>query len=413
MTPEKIDYSLCHEIHTSERRSFKGCKLRWNWHFRGEWTPKGAAPPLEFGIAYHRGMEVLYEPETWHWDKEIVGQLAIKAFVDNCNQQRAEHLAQSDCESLEAAVQEEFDERVKLGRGMLEYYFRRQLPKYPEKFKVVKVEIAFKVPIMHPDTGEQLFCKCNNCFKRYMARQQEEGVTPADMSSKDTIFWKGLPVVYAGRLDALLEDENGDYWIIDWKTARSISTDDTFLELDDQISSYVWALRLGLKLPVKGFIYHEQRKGFPEPPQRLKVIRKGCSFSVSKSQTTDYETFLRTVETQDSAAYRAGYYDEFLEYLKAEGILFFKRWQIVRTDDQLKMIGYDIGQEALDMIDSKTRIYPSPGKFGCQFCAFRQPCLGRRAGEDVEFLLKTLFTQEEPYYYRQARGASTESKGGE
>jgi len=358
-------------------------------------------------------MEVLYNPETWSWDREIVGLLAIKAFVDNCNEQRAHHLADTADDALEPAIQEDFDKRVELGRGMLEYYYRQQLPKYPEQFKILKVEIAFKVPIRHPDTGEQLFCKCNNCFKRYIAAQQAEGVTPAEMTSKDTLYWKGLPVVYAGRLDALGEDANGDYWIIDWKTARSISTDDMFLELDDQVASYVWALRLGLKLPVKGFIYHEQRKGFPEPPPRLKVTRLGCAFSVSKSQTTDFETFLYTVQTEDHEAYAAGRYDAFLQFLKDDGIIFHRRWQITKSDKQLAMIGHDIGLEALDMIDPATRIYPSPGKFACQWCAFQLPCLGRREGADVVNLLETLYKQEPAYYYRQARGASTESKGGE
>jgi hypothetical protein len=46
-------------------------------------------------------------------------------------------------------------------------------------------------------------------------------------------------------------------------------------------------------------------------------------------------------------------------------------------------------------------------------CAFRQPCLGKFAGEDYQYTLQTLFRQEEPYYYRQERGPSTESKGGE
>src|SRR3954470_3787280 len=127
--------NLVHEIHTSERKSFKGCRLRWSWHFEDQWTPIGMAPPLEFGIAYHKGMEVLYDPDTWDWDKEIVGELAVKAFVDTCDGQRKKYLKEANQPELEASVKEDYDARITLGKGMLRYFYRTQLPKYPENFR--------------------------------------------------------------------------------------------------------------------------------------------------------------------------------------------------------------------------------------------------------------------------------------
>lgn len=375
------------------------------------------APPLEFGIAFHKGMEVLYSPETWEWDREVVGSLAIKTFIDTCREQKRQYLLDSNNVALEPAVQDEYNERVELGKGMLQYYYRQQLPMYPDKFKPVKVEIAFEVPILHPDTGMQLYCRCVSCVKRYTAHQKLPGndwehFSAADID-KEFIYWKGLPVVYAGRIDAIGEDEHGDYWIIDWKTAAQISADDEFLELDDQIGSYVWALRAMLGLPIRGFIYHEQRKGYPQAPQRNKVNRLGCWYSISKTQTTDYDTYLDTIKTGDSEGYARGAYDDFLEYLQKEGIQYHKRWVITKTAEQLKEIGYNIGLETLDMIDPGLRIYPSSGKFGCKYCAFRQPCLEKNSGLNPLEVLKVNFKQEPPYYYRQTRGASTESKGGE
>jgi hypothetical protein len=58
-------YELCHEIHTSERKSFRACRRRWDWLFRGHYYPVETAKPLEFGIAYHKAMEVWYNPDTW------------------------------------------------------------------------------------------------------------------------------------------------------------------------------------------------------------------------------------------------------------------------------------------------------------------------------------------------------------
>jgi len=404
---------LTHEVHTSERKSFKGCRRRWDWHFRQNWTPIGAAPPLEFGIAYHKGMEVLYNPETWDWDREVVGELAVKTFVDECNKQRNTYLRETDAVELEPAVQDDYDERIKLGKGMLRYYYREQLPKNPDGFRPVRVEISFEVPINDPETGEQLMCKCNPCWERFYSLHANEPEFQTTFAAHGKDKWVGLPVTYAGRIDALGEDDYGDYWIVDWKTARALSEDEEFLQLDDQIGSYVWALRKVLGLPVRGFIYHEQKKGFPQAPKMNKVNRLGCWFSVSKNQDTDYETYLKTVKKEDPEAYESGAYDEFLDWLKREGPAFYRRHVVFKNDHELTEIEKNIAYEAMDMIDPATRIYPNAGRFACKFCAFRQPCIGQNRGEEFSYTLRTLFKQEEPYYYRQARGASTESKGGE
>lgn len=410
--------------------------LEVKWHFIDEWTPIGSAKPLEFGIAFHKAMEVLWSPEMWDWpDREVVGELAVKTFVDECNKQKQTFLKESAQEDFDNEVAKDYAERIELGKGMLRYYYRKQLPNNPEKLRPVKVEIAFEVPIINPETGEQLYCTCNKCFDRWcQAVKPVVQVLPhvepladdivsvrvLDSAEKANAWdediyrrWGGLPVTYAGRIDALVEDENGDYWIVDWKTAAQINDDEEFLELDGQIASYVWALVLGLGLPVRGFIYHQQRKGYPQPPKRNKHIRLGCAFSVSKSQTTDYETFLETVKTEDTAAYEAGAYDEFLDFLKNEGIVYYKRNTVIKTEAQLESIHEDIYNEVLDMIDPNLRIYRNDGRFSCRFCAFRQPCLDKARGADYVYGLQTLFKKQEPYYYRQQRGASTEGKGGE
>jgi hypothetical protein len=384
--------------------------LEVKWHFIDNWTPIGTAKPLEFGIAYHKGMEVLYAPEMWNWpDREVVGELAVKTFVDECNKQRRRYLEESNEPSLDPAIQEDYDERIELGKGMLRYYYREQLPKNPEDFKPIRVEISFETPIKHPDTGEPLFCKCDRCWDRYC---RATGQLDLDLVAKEE--WGGLPVVYAGRIDCLMVDASGDYWIVDWKTARAISGDDNdeFLMLDDQIGSYCWALR-ELGLSVRGFVYHQQKKGYPQIPARNKHPRLGCWYSVSKNQDTDYDTYLATVQADDPQAYHSGAYDEFLTWLRDNGPQYYRRWTIFKSDHELDEIGRNIGLETLDMLDPGLRIYPNTGRFGCSFCAFRQPCLGRFRGEDYQYTLATLFRKEEPYYYRQLRGASTESKGGE
>jgi hypothetical protein len=83
---------LVHEVHTSERKSFRGCRRRWNWVFQQFYYPQVTAKPLEFGVAFHSAMEVLYDPDTWTWDRELILNAAIGKFADVCNEQKTKFL---------------------------------------------------------------------------------------------------------------------------------------------------------------------------------------------------------------------------------------------------------------------------------------------------------------------------------
>lgn len=422
-----IDLKLVHEIHTSERKSFKACRRRWDWLFNQSYYPKVTAKPLEFGVAYHKAMEVYYEPTTWKWDREVIAAKAEMEFVKTCEEQKKNALL-NNYQYLDEDQEKDYEERVELGRGMLRYYFTRIAPIEDKGWTPVKVEIGFMIAIPNPETGEEaIWCQCDNCWDKYAKQQEqlaeaasnkarEEGKTitmqPVYVSREQALRngWPGLPVVYAGRLDVLAEDENGHYWIIDWKTAATIRDDHEFLYLDDQIGSYCWALtRIGL--PIKGFVYHEQRKAFPLPPKKNKTRRLGCIFSVSKSEPVEYDMYVETIKREDADAYAQGHYDTYLTWLREEGPKFFARYQIAKTQAEIDEIERNIGYEALDMIDPKLRIYPSAGRFGCSFCAFRQPCLEKNNQGDYQYALDTLFERREHYYVRQE--ASTESKGAE
>jgi hypothetical protein len=413
-----IDARLVHEIHTSERKSFRGCRRRWNWIFRENYYPFMTAKPLEFGTAFHKGMEVYYDPKTWSWEPHIKAALATNAFVEKCEKQKKAALEFQDRAYLDDEVETDYQERLELGKGMLRYYFNEVAPREDVNWTPVAVEIEFIVPIPHPDTKETIWCTCDVCFEKWMKspigqreRAAYDYLTDEEYKRKDGYFWQGLPVCYAGRLDMLARDPDNDLWIFDWKTARSIPDKYQFLYLDDQVGSYPWALRKALGLKVRGFVYHAQRKGYPQPPKRNKTRRLGCIYSVNRNQEVDYESYLKTVQEEDKEAYEAGHYDDFLDFLKEEGIVYYARHEIHKSDDELDEIERNIGLEALDMIDEAIRIYPSPGRFGCDFCAFQTPCMEMNAKGDYTYALDTLFERREHYYIRNE--PSTESKGAE
>src|SRR3954470_9481607 len=104
-----IDHKLVHEIHTSERKSYRACRRRWDWIFRENLYPVMTAKPLEFGTAFHLGMETYYDPTTWSFNRSVVAEYAIKKFVDKCNEQRRAFLNQQSIGYLEEEVQADYD----------------------------------------------------------------------------------------------------------------------------------------------------------------------------------------------------------------------------------------------------------------------------------------------------------------
>jgi hypothetical protein len=403
---ELISLRLVHEIHTSERKSYKACRRRWDWLFRQNIYPKTTAKPLEFGVAYHKAMEHYYDPETWSWDREVVAEAAVQVFREKCEQQRKAALESGQQITFDDDIEADYDERVALGVGMLRYYFKKFAPVLDANWHPLEVELGFRVAIPDPrDSSKYLWCKCDLCWGKWVNHH-------GSLYASDEVIddWQGLPVVYAGRLDVLAESDKGELWIIDWKTAATIrENDEVFMLLDDQIGSYVWALR-ALGYPVKGFVYHEQKKAYPQPPVMNKQRYKGRMFSVNKQFATEWEIYEQTVREQDTQAYEDGLYDEHIQWLKDFGGTFYRRTLIYKTDYETDRIAEYIGYEALEMIDQDLPIYPNPGRFGCNFCAFREPCIEKNAGGDYQYALDTLYEVREPYY--MAQESSTESKGG-
>jgi hypothetical protein len=214
----------------------------------------------------------------------------------------------------------------------------------------------------------------------------------------------------------LAQGDDGRYWIFDWKTAARLSNGepgarDDYLWLDDQITSYCWAM-WSIGLPIAGFVYAEIKKAIPEEPEPLNRPYKGRLYSTNKMNATTYELFYNTVSEGDPSGLANGLYDEYLEWLKTSGeAAYHLRHQITRTPEELRNAGVDLYNEALDITDPNRRVFPAPGRFGCTTCAFAEPCLGRRRGEDYTYTLDTLFERRERHYFEKP--ASTDSKGGE
>lgn len=417
-----IEAKLTHSIHTSQRRSFRGCRLRHKWLFEEFYYPLTTAKPLEFGVAYHKGMETYYDPRLWGKPREVVLEMAIQAFRHECQTQLNKYkLTLAEGSELPNEVAADYKERKELGEGMLRYFHEHasQDPKL-HHLRPIHVEIPFEIPIDDGPEG-QLWCNCVTCFNRWIGWEANHGMNPDAQEEARAMYqkfprrWKGLPVTYGGRIDAIFIDPQGRIWIVDWKTAAQLAQENDrteFLALDDQITSYCAALwKLGID--VAGFVYFEQKKTVPAEPEPLVRRRLGRMFSVSKQNVAwNAETYEATVKEYDPGAFEEGLYDDYIAYLKVEGGRFHAVYPESRTPEQMLQCLEEIYLEAQDITDPNLRIYKNAGRFNCGNCAFRQPCLEKSSGGDYVYALETMF-EKRRYHYWEDKKPSTDSKGGE
>jgi hypothetical protein len=433
-----IEAKLTHSIHTSERKSFRGCRRRHDWLFREFFYPLTTAKPLEFGVAYHKGMETYYDPRLWGKPRDAVLEMAIQTFRQECQKQldAFKRATLKEGDALPDDVVLDYKERKELGEGMLRYFHTNaSQDKALHHLRPFKVEIAFEIPVDDGPEG-QLWCKCKVCWNRFLTflrtlssepgfvneagtliRLNDYANKPELLNWNDIIWsrWKGLPVTYGGRIDAIFVDPEGKIWIFDWKTAAQLASENDrteFLALDDQILSYCAALwKLGIE--VRGFVYFEQKKTVPGEPEPLVRPRLGRMFSVSRQNPQwSAESYENTVKELDNGAYEFGLYDEYIDYLKKEGSRFHGVYKEYRTEAQMQECLEDIYLEAQDIIDPNLRIYRNAGRFNCGNCAFRQPCLEKSGGGDYMYALETMF-EKRRYHYWEDKPPSTDSKGGE
>lgn len=320
-------------IRTSDRQYFKRCRQLWDFtsKIRQNFEPIQRIEALDFGTAMHSGLERYYDPLTW--ETGTLQQFNAKtAFLDSIK------AVGTKVKIGALEFEERFEEQKELGLGMLEFYFA-WAPSH-DLFVPKLVEVEFEVPI------------------------------------------PGLNgVVYQGRIDLIVEDEYG-YWLVDHKTTAQLAQTE-WLALDDQCSSYAWAIREQLGLEVRGVIYNELRKKAPRKPS---VLRSGA-LSVNKSQDTTYETYLATI---NELGYKAKAYDSILQYLKDNPKEFVRRTKVTYTSRMMDIVGKRIRAEAVNMLGDPD-IYPTPSRFNCNGCRFFAPCLALQEGSDPQFILDEMY----------------------
>lgn len=382
-------------IRTSDRIQFKKCRRAWDIgsKIRQNLEPIKVRTPLEFGTAFHAAMEVYYDPDTWSWLKDdravVVRELARKAFHDTCTEQFRMHEKTFPDGTLPDELRDEFKERRALGDGMLDYFFTWAETR--DRLTPLHREIEFEVPILFPHW----------LAPWTLVELERRGFSDID----GYLYYKGKPVVYQGRIDLIAQDDQGKIWIVDHKTAANLQPTTEFLELDEQMGSYAWAAEIMLGIDIWGVLYSEHRKAYPQPPKILERPYRSRWISTNKQQATTVEMFMEALEETGESP---DLYEDYLHYLREEGLQYIRREWVHRSPVELENLGRQISLEAIEML-SEPFIYPSPDKFSCKWCDHRTLCLAMNDGSDIEWI------KSHHYYNRQElkqAQTQTEEKNG-
>lgn len=342
-----------HIFRNSDIQDFLSCRNRWDFRsvMRRGYRQLVDPDELNFGTAWHRAMEVWYDPNN-----PRNAERTINEFLKIIRQQDV--LAREYGYEFDLAGSED------LGIGMLTYYF--EWAQFNDDFEATKLEQEFEVPILDPRDGNPVTfypykCPCG----AYSSNDEEHE-------------W-----VFQGRVDAIFQRNDLSYWIGEHKTAKT-ETDWQWHVMEPQTLRYMWALKHSIGINIHGVIRTEALKRYPTSPREL----KNGGLSVDKRQSTTTKHFLRAL--QDRQISLDGAYLEYVRFLQSlEAPIFVRREYVDFNVDQMEEAGNRLYYIAMDMI-SEPYIYPN-ATFMCRKCPFFIPCLVRQEQGDFEYALATQY----------------------
>lgn len=329
-------------IHISDVRTFKSCRQLWDFTspLRRNLTPKWPNRNLWGGSGMHIGLGAYYDPaDPFNPEK------ALQAFDDWL----IRTWYQLESLLLTEGRWDEIYETAYLINRMLLNYFKWAPPH--DKFTVLGSEIPYRFPIP---------------------------------------LFPGKHVFYEGKADGIVEWYDGEYWLLEHKTAARYP-DFSLLFIDEQCVSYQWASHVDPRFegrrPV-GTVYTFLLK---ELPQKPRVLKSG-GLSKAKNIRTTYEMYKEALAERGLPTTM---YGDILDHLRRNPIDFFKRVRIKRQPRAMKVFGQRLMGTIREMIDPLVHIAPSPNWWSCKTCAFRIPCAMVASGFTPDPLLRANFKRRD------------------
>ncbi len=317
-------------VHNSEMAVFRRCRLKWHYAHRENLTPIMKPRPLYLGSVSHVGLEYYYKRMDPFKAMRLVVSADIQSVIES-------QLLQGF--GLQQYI-EEANHRLDLCTQVMENYitFDKNFPierdgKISNLDGMPLVERTFEIPIEGMYIG-------NN------------------------------PVMYRFTMD-LGYEQNGGIWLVDHKTGKQFM-DVRRLDLDTQLSLYIWALGQVVDKPIHGMEYNLIRMNVPREPE---VTKKG-RISVAAIDTT-WEIYQRAIIRN---GLDVNDYTDVRERLQHKQ--FFDRKHRYRTQNELLVAEQELRDTISDMSDPNLRIYRNPTNDCAWDCPYREICIMEFKGED-------------------------------
>jgi hypothetical protein len=201
-------------------------------------------------------------------------------------------------------------------------------------------------------------------------------------------------VLYRGTIDRVAIDENGDLWIVEYKTAKVASH--THYETDPQVTTYVWAASHVYNRPIAGVSYIQFVKNEPKPPR----ILSGGKISTASNLVTSAPLYRRALVNFYGAEEKApeSHRKFLLDLMTKEDEnkdRFIQREYVFRNRRQCASEAQKILLELEDMLNPSLPLYPNPTRECSRMCSFTEPCVSFDRNEGWEQLLSQSFTERD------------------
>ncbi|MNY85661.1 PD-(D/E)XK nuclease superfamily protein [compost metagenome] len=320
-------------VHNSEITTMKRCGLKWHYAYVRKLEPVIKPRPLYLGSVFHAGLQYLYLGK----DANKAMALAVGEDIQNVIQS-----GKLSGHVLDDYIRESYT-RLELCQRVMDGYieYDKQYPIFGEGNLanldgIPLIERTFEVPI--------------------------EG-----------LFYNGYPVMYRFTLDMAYE-RNGAIWLVDHKTGKQLM-DVRKLDLDTQLSLYIWALGQVMDAPVVGMEYNLIRMVTPKEPQ---LVKKGDRLSMAAIDTT-WDIF------RDSVVKHGFDPDDYEDMqLKLMQKKFFDRKHRYRTANELSTAANELKMAAEDLIDESKNVYRNATNDCVWDCPYRELCIMEFKGEDKQ-----------------------------
>ena len=338
-------------IRTSDRILFKRCRRRWAWqsHLRYNLGPVQKASPLWLGSGIHYALEDFHGYQQHKRPRD--------AFIAYCNATAA-----YNGKSLPETVMDD----IRLGVGMMDYYElwlqgRDPLATYVFQGKL-QTEVNFKIKLPWP-----------------------EGKFGID------------DVYYSGQIDRVVEDSNGQLWLMEYKTAKAMFM--SHFLTDPQVGSYMWGAYCIYPKPIVGVIYQQHKKMVPKAP---KILAKG-TISTAEHQTTTHRHYRQALiniygEVSNAPAENVKYLNKLAMAETPDMDAFIRRDRVYRNFHSVAAEGAKIMMEVEEMLNPDLPLYPNPTRQCAMECPFGSACVSIDDGSDWEYELNLTMEPREKSY---------------